>query len=297
MVERCAGHMTDTSTHLSLAAQRLGALGHRSGQSPFGSSLPTATRLWLDWADLSARRSNIRRANDWGLPGSPVHHLDEVLERSGYGQGPTDEDCDSYLSQLTAIAKSDQLAARIVVQRILPGLIATALRRGRIVHEGASGALDELSSAAWVVIAKYPIERRSRRVAANLLRDIEYHAFVRDARTKRARSEFASEASTLTILGAVAPGRRTSIVAGVFGADESFDPTAEAAEITSVLHDLERLGLRSIDMESLHEMLSDKISPESAREAGISARALRDRRANAVRRARELLNVEDEDCS
>jgi hypothetical protein len=75
------------------------------------------------------------------------------------------------------------------------------------------------------------------------------------------------------------------------------DPTAQAAEIANLFHDLERLGLRTIDMDSLHEMLSDKLSPESAKDAGISARALRDRRANAIRRARELLNVADEDCS
>lgn len=289
--------MTESSTHTSLAAQRLGALGHRSGSSPFGSSLPTATRLWLDWADLASRRRNIRRANEWDLPGTPVHHLDQVLERSGYGQGPTDEECDAYLSRLTEIAKGDQLACRIVVQRILPGLIATAIRRGRIVKEGASGALDELSSAAWVVIAKYPIERRSRRVAANLLRDIEYHAFVRDARTKRARVEFATEGTALLSYGTSIHGRRESTVAGAYGSDEPLDPTAQAAEIANLFHDLERLGLRTIDMDSLHEMLSDKLSPESAKDAGISARALRDRRANAIRRARELLNVADEDCS
>ena len=289
--------MTDTTPHTSLAVQRLGSIGHRSGSNPSGSSLPTATRLWLDWADLSARRSNIRQANAWGLPGSPVHHLDQVLERSGYGQGPTDEDCDAYLSKLTVIAKQDQLACRIVVQRILPGLIATALRRGRIIREGAAGALDELSSAAWVVIAKYPIERRSRRVAANLLRDIEYHAFVRDSRTKRAKVEFATESDTLLLLGASVRGLRSSSVAGAVGGDEAFDPTAEATEIANLFHDLDRLGIREFDREALREMLSDKLSPESAKEAGISARALRDRRANAVRRARELLNVEVEDCS
>jgi hypothetical protein len=75
------------------------------------------------------------------------------------------------------------------------------------------------------------------------------------------------------------------------------DPTAQAESLEVVEEVGDFGGLRTIDMDSLHEMLSDKLSPESAKDAGISARALRDRRANAIRRARELLNVADEDCS
>lgn len=290
-------HESTTTTGSTLASRRLGHLGHRPGQNPFTSKLPTATRLWLDWADVSGRRRNVQRANTWGLAGEPVTHLDEVLERSGYGQGPTDENCDAYLSSLTALAHHDPLAGRIVVQRILPGLIATAIRRGRIVAGGASGALDELVSAAWTVIARYPIDRRPRRVAANLLRDIEYQAFVRDSRTKRAKVEFASDNSTLLSLGTGIHSKSRASVMGALTAPESSDPTSDAAELAIVMDELVRRGLKPIDLAAFEEMLTDRLSPESARRAGISARALRDRRAAAVRRARELLRIEVEDCS
>lgn len=290
-------HDSTVTTRSSLAARRLGALGHRPGQNPSGSSLPTATRLWLDWADLSSRRRNIVRANSWSLPGEPVTHLDQVLERSGYGQGPTDEDCDAYLSALTGLAHHDPLAGRIVVQRILPGLISTAIRRGRIVHAGASGALDELVSAAWMVISRYPIDRRPHRVAANLLRDIEYQAFVRDSRTKRSRVEFASDNTTLLSLGTNAHSKAAASVMGALTGSESSDPTADAAELAIVINDLVRLGLKPIDLAAIEEMLTDQLSPDSARQLGISPRALRDRRATAIRRSRELLRIEVEDCS
>ena len=43
--------------------------------------------------------------------------------------------------EIPAIAKTDELACRIVIQRILPGIIAVAIRRGRIVDGGAPQAL------------------------------------------------------------------------------------------------------------------------------------------------------------
>ena len=69
------------------------------------------------------------------------------------------------------------------------------------------------------------------------------------------------------------------------------DPVATASELSNLLHDLERLGLRSMDREAIDEMLSDRLSPESAKLAGISARALRDRRAAAIKRSQELLGI------
>ena len=67
----------------------------------------------------------------------PVASLDELLARCGYRQAPgsaqtayqpavlDDEAC---LLRLVEIAKTDALAARIVLQRILPALCAVAGR-------------------------------------------------------------------------------------------------------------------------------------------------------------------------
>lgn len=278
------------SAHHTIAHRRLASLGYSTGTRPEATRLPTATRLWLDWDLMARSRTNVRRVNTWELPGEPIRHLDEALTRAGYGQSVTDDGCDHYLSRLTELAKHDELACRIVVQRILPGLISTAIRRGRIVSEGASFALDQLVSSAWMVIRCYPIDRRPNRVAANLLRDIEYQSFVRDARTKRSRTEIAADSWTIVnseTLSAV----RGLPVRGVSTPTSGDDPVAVESELSNLLHDLDRLGLRAIDREAIHEMLSDRLSPESATLAGISARALRDRRAAAIRRSQELLGI------
>ena len=230
---------------LSIAGRRLASLGYSTGTRPDTTRLPTATRLWLDWDALAGSRTNVRRANAWDLPGDPVRHLDEVLTRAGYGQPVTDDGCDHYLSLLTGLAHHDELACRVVVQRILPGLIAIAIRRGRIVVEGASFALDQLVSSAWMVIRCYPIDRRPRRVAANLLRDIEYQSFVREARTKRSRTEVAADTWTM-INGETRSATRGLPVRGISTAITDEDPVATASELSNLLHDLERLGLRAI---------------------------------------------------
>ena len=279
-----------TRAHATIASRRLASLGYTAGTRPDATRLPTATRLWLDWDAQARTRSNVRRANTWELPGEPVRHLDEMLTRAGYGQSVTDDDCDHYLALLTGVAHHDELACRIVVQRILPGLIAIAIRRGRIVDGGAAFALDQLASAAWLVIRAYPIDRRPRRVAANLLRDIEYLAFVRDARTKRSRTEVAADSWTI-VNGETLGATRGLPVRGTSTPITGDDPVAAASELSNLLHDLERLGLRDMDRRAIDEMLSDRLSPESAKLEGISARALRDRRAAAIRRSQELLGI------
>ncbi|MEO6156098.1 MAG: hypothetical protein ABIQ39_00550, partial [Ilumatobacteraceae bacterium] len=88
---------------------------------------------------------------------------------------------DTVLGQLVEFARTDPLAGRVVLQRLLPGLSAIARRRGTHMREHLE-AFDELLSAAWSVISNFPVERRRHHVAASLLRDCEYHAFRRDHR-------------------------------------------------------------------------------------------------------------------
>lgn len=140
-----------------------------------------------EWSHLSTRSRSVRRVNEWGL-GEPVDHLDEVLTRAGYGGARTDSVCDRYLLELVRRAADDELAARIVLQRIMPPLIAVAARRGRINPGGFNEAFSLVLSHAWIRIRTYPVERRPAKVAANLVLDTEYHAYVREARMKHVRT-------------------------------------------------------------------------------------------------------------
>jgi DNA-directed RNA polymerase specialized sigma24 family protein len=153
---------------------------------------PTSRRIDLadglnqDWRRLARDPVALGTAAGWCLGIGPIDDLDDLLDHVGYGRPVDDAAGDRALAVLVRLAAEHELAARVVLQRILPGLIRVALRRGRIVPGGPSVAFAELASAAWLTICSYPIARRPHRVAANLLRDIEYHAFVRSDR-KRSR--------------------------------------------------------------------------------------------------------------
>jgi hypothetical protein len=173
--------MTNTQiTHSSHSPTRDAArLRHPSGNTP------AVRQLVDDWAALATKPRLVRQVNDWGLPGAPIAHLDDALERAGFGHEATYTEGDQYLAALVRRAQHDELAGRIVLQRILPPLIAIAARRGRIVQGGFTEAFTLTMAQAWILIRTYPIERRPAKIASNLVRDAEYHAFVRDARMKR----------------------------------------------------------------------------------------------------------------
>ena len=154
-------------------------LTHPSGSNPMLRDLGT------EWRRLSTAQHALRRVNSWGLPQSPVVHLDEVLSNAGFGLDPKDSVADRYLFLLVERAATDELAARIVLQRLLPPLISVARRRGRITVGGFDEAFTEILSQAWLLIRTYPTHRRPAKVASNLVRDSEYHAFVKPTRYQR----------------------------------------------------------------------------------------------------------------
>lgn len=157
---------------------------HPSVRHPSGQS-PLVKQLVAEWAALATKPSVIRHINEWGLPDGPLTQLDQVLERCGFGHEAVYLEGDRCLALVIARASHDELAARIVLQRILPPLIAIAARRGRIVKGGFNEAFSTTLGHAWILIRTYPLDRRPAKIASNLVRDAEYHAFVREARLKR----------------------------------------------------------------------------------------------------------------
>lgn len=152
-------------------------------------SLPT--RLFREWAMIARRPDSLRRARAWQL-GVPVHSLDDVVVACGLRTladrsepSPSDRGVaeERVLARLVALARHDDLAARVVLQRLLPGLLAIARRWGRRRGDGVEMvAFDDLVADAWEVIRTFPVERRADQLAARLLRDAEYRAFVRAGR-------------------------------------------------------------------------------------------------------------------
>ena len=248
-----------------------------------GSTSSIVSRLSDEWARIARRPRAISQANQWNLPGGPVDHLDVVLERCGFDQPGNQNQHDEYLSDLVRIAAHDQLAARIVLQRIIPGLISIAVRRAPITANGLAGAFDLVTSAAWLVICQFPIDRRPRRVAANLLMDIEYLAFVRDSRLKSSRNE-----------QPLHPDGMLGIESGRLHAHDTVsDPVSDASAFDLMMHSFSMTGVSERDLQMLRAVAYDINSTEAAAILGLSPRSVRNRRENALVRALALLSRDD----
>lgn len=142
-------------------------------------------RLEREWHALNQRPAVLRRAAGWGL-GIECASLDEVVAATGYRPRSDERVCDREVSSVAAnevlrlllvAASTDDVAARVVLQRLLPGVVATARRWGSHRQGGSMDAFDEMLSATWMVIREFPTNRRSRHLAASVLRAGEYRAF------------------------------------------------------------------------------------------------------------------------
>jgi hypothetical protein len=235
---------------------------------------PTIRCLVQDWQRLRHDRHALDRAARWELPGGAPASLDEILLRSGYGR-PTDDDAaDAYLGRLVAIALDDDLAARVVVQRLVPALIAISRRRRRLAAHRDEPLFDELLGTAWIVIRTYPVHRRPFHVAAGLVLDCQYLQFTRPGRL----------CSTVREL-ATSPARVIEAIDEVDQVDEP-EPQDETLDLLSAAR---TNGLGDHDIELLSAVARGETSVDLARRHGVSDRAMRYRRAAALERARALV--------
>lgn len=229
-------------------------------------------QLRADWGRLRDQPDLLARVRSWQLPGSDPTDLDQVLVDAGFGRPSDDADADRYLSRVVAAAADDELAARIVLQRILPGLVRIAVRRAATMGS-LRAAFDETAGAAWMVIRTFPVHRRPHHVAANLLRDIEYQAFVRQRRRVATARELATPHHRL-------PETPVS---------EGDDPLLE---FVALLADGVRAGLADADREVLGLAVDGRGSAAAAERLGLPARTWRARKAAATERLRRLVAVE-----
>jgi hypothetical protein len=167
-----------TATTTSRSAVQTAAAERRRRRLA-GTDQPTAA---------AAHSVRIDYRSDWSrFLGSQPTRLAEALEAelAACDGERDDEAADAALARAVARAATDDAAARLVLRRILPGLVAIARRRCCTSLRPASDVLHDLVATAWIAIRTYPIERRPARVASNLVRDTEYLLFVRENRLRR----------------------------------------------------------------------------------------------------------------
>ncbi len=127
--------------------------------------------LESDWRqELSSEPLN-RRFRVWQTTKPVLERFSGPAAVVAFARGPASRaDKDAVLGALLTWAKHEALGARVVLEVIRPGLLNLATR---IMRD--SRKREELCSvvllAVWEAIRNYPLARRPRRIAANLLLD------------------------------------------------------------------------------------------------------------------------------
>ena len=227
-----------------------------------------ARQIISEWERLTHRPAVLRRANEWEFLPRPVNALDEILTMCGFGMAIDDPEGDEMLWHLVCRAEHDDLAARVVLHRIMPALMGIAHRRGRITKGGAHNAMAELLSTAWIVIRQFPHDRRRHKIAANLVLDVEYFAFVRARRLKRVPEAQVGDDMLSQLI-------------------ESPRPLSSEVELEDVLSRAIELGVSARHIEILQRLGAGTHGTALAEETGVSPRTIRNHRRIAVEAVRE----------
>lgn len=224
-------------------------------------------RLQHEWLRLDRDPDMLARARAWQLPVGHVVSLDDLVDRCGRRtDGISSRDEDAVFAAVVRIARHDDLAARVALQRMLPPIAAI----GRRVPDFGQrqDVLHELLTAAWSVIRTYPSERDHRCVAADLARRIRYVALERDRRRVRREDTTPWWVFDLTVAAAVDP--------------------APADELDELLRDAEAAGVPADELHLARRLGDGATLADLAVEGRVTDRTMRNRRATMAHSLRAV---------
>lgn len=217
----------------------------------------TRARLEHEWIRLCRRPAAVRRARGWQVTDIEFSSLDQLVHLAGAGHaGPEQEDV---LRRLLLAAATDELAARVFLQRMLPILLRANRRRphGMSAAEG----IDELVGAAWIVIRTFDQRRRPSCLVPALVHDAVYRAFLVETRRRDLRRELVVDRLDRH-------------------ADEGTDRERTLAELRLLLLEARQAGLSPVDLEVLRRVVVTGSTEQVAADLGLTARAVRYRCTN-----------------
>jgi len=236
--------------------------------SHFGTTNPTTgQRLNLEWTRLRTRPEALRRASGWSLTDDPVANLDEILAAVGFETLRT-RDAELRLRRLVILAAGDELAGRVVVQRLLPGLLAVVRKRRR----GGFGhaVLDELLATLWISIRTYNPDRDPTCIAAALISDADYRAF-RASTRRRSSTERPTDIDDSTPIAERTP--------------------SASDELAELLSDAIEAGVPNEDIELVRQLVGARRAIDLANQLNVTPRTIRNRRDRVTDRLREVALV------
>lgn len=269
-------HHTDTPTTPHLAPDAAAAVPRR--QVRHRCDTPLLRSLDEEWARLRRRRVAAARARGWTDPSdhgrelalrratSGLRDLDRLMAataRADHGGITVTDgeavDPDVLLGALVVVARRDPLAARVVLQRILPAVISAA-RRWDTARRGE--AIDLAVGGCALAIAAYDVDARPRNVAAALVSDVVWITFRRPHR-RRSSGEVPTANDTFA-RRAGAPPEPHPIV--------GLAATVAAAE---------RAGVERRHLELVRELAATGSTDVVAQRHRVTARTIRNRRTAA----------------
>lgn len=247
----------------------------RSASTRSGARIRLSSRLDAEWARLRVHRRALGHARSWadgdgrdGPLGALVDGLDDlglIIRATQRSAG----DGDAILLRLVELARSgDQLAGRILIQRLLPGLIAGALPYRS--YAGDLDAVELVVPAAWEAIRGFDTTRRRYHIAASLISDAVFAAFRAPLRRKSATEEVRS------------PQRFVDTI------DVSRARTA-LEELAEVVVAARGAGVAAADLDLLRRLVQVESTTVIADERQVTARTIRNHRDRAVRAVRDAL--------
>ena len=244
-------------------------------QQPAIRPAPATTitdQLDREWATLRWRPQSVRRARSWATCFDPqlasivrvVESLDDVIAETHASRGAAGE---RLLRSLVSLAAEDELAGRVVIQRLLPGVLAAASRYGRLCDH--RDPIAEAMGSLWISIASFDGERRHGPVAASIISDTMFAAFRRRLRLKSSDER--------------------PIEPNVF--DEYADTTTRCpfVEFAAVVRDARLGGVPTDDLDLLRHLVREESPQRVARERQVTPRTIRNHRARAVARVRDAI--------
>ncbi len=224
-------------------------------------------QLGREWARLRYHRPSLVRARSWstgeGELGKVVDRLDDLqqlVDATNVRRGVDPAVADAILVQLIVRARDDELAGRVVIQRILGGLVSQAMRH-RSHHDDVDPA-EIIVAAAWIALRRYDTTRRVHHVAESLISDARYQAFQRPLRRRSATEK-------------VVPIDRLELRAAASHAT-SFERLADVVRAAR-LH-----GVPDADLQLIRDLLRSESSTVIAAERGVTTRTIRNHRERAV---------------
>lgn len=225
-----------------------------------------------EWRQLRRRPAAVAAANGWAILPTTVTDLQDLLVAVGYraASEPTGvgrDEQNGRLHRLLTVARHDDLAARIVLQRLVPGLVVDLARRGDRDRR-RDDRFEELVGSAWISIRLAHVATDSRCVAGRLLDDAWYRAF-KAPRRRRAAQELAVDPNAFHELP-----------------DEP-DPTA-FEELAAIVGEARRRGLDAADVQLIKELVRVESPSRLAAERQVTPRTIRNHRDRAVHSLRRL---------